>query len=95
MCFSIQNTLGSSASYGYRDPSTEQEKESSFDVIRKKWAVKVGDLQTTRETHASTSASEDLPTASDDLHIRQQGWALKATKKSTRFQEKVKDFLTD
>ena len=49
--------------------STEQEKESSFDVIRKKWAVKVGDLQTIRETHASTSASEDLPTASDDLHI--------------------------
>ena len=27
--------------------------------------------------------------------FRQQGWALKATKKSTRFQEKVKDFLTD
>ena len=75
--------------------STEQEKESSFDVIRKKWAVKVGDLQTIQETHASTSASEDLPTASDDLHIRQQGWALKATKKSTRFQGKVKDFLTD
>ena len=65
--------------------STEQEKESSFDVIRKKLAVKVGDLQTIRETHASTSASEDLPTASDDLHIRQQGWALKATKNSTRF----------
>ena len=75
--------------------STEQEKESSFNVIRKKWAVKVGDLQTIRETHASTSASEDLPTASDDLHIRQQGWALKATKKLTRFQENVKDFLTD
>ena len=52
--------------------STEQEKESSFDVIRKKWAVKVGDLQIIRETHASSSASEDLPTASDDLHIRQQ-----------------------
>ena len=75
--------------------STKQEKESSFNVIRKKWAVKVGDLQTIRETQASTSASEDLPTTSDDLHIRQQGWALKATKKSTRFQEKVKDFLTE
>ena len=71
--------------------STEQKKKSSLDVIRKKWAVKVGDLQTIRETHASTSASDDLPTASDDLHIRQQGWALK----STRFQEEVKDFLTD
>ena len=55
----------------------------------------LGDLQKIRETHASTSASEGLPTASDDLHICQQGWALKATKKSTRFQEKVKDFLTD
>lgn len=75
--------------------STEQEKDSSFDIIRKKWAVRVGDLQTVRETHASTSASEPLSTASDDHPIRQQGWALKASKKSTRFQEKVKDFLTD
>ena len=67
--------------------STEQEKESSFDVIPKKWAVKVGDLQTIQETHASTSASEDLPTASDDLHIRQQGWALKAQRSQHGFRK--------
>lgn len=74
--------------------SKEQEKDFSFDVIRKKWAAKVGDLQTVRETHASTSTSGPLPAASDDFPIRQQGWALKTTKKSRRFQERVKEFLT-
>lgn len=75
--------------------SKEQEKDSSFDVIRKKWAVKVGDLQTVRETHPQSSSSVPLPIASEDHPIRQQGWALKATKKSRRFQESVKNFLTD
>ncbi len=41
--------------------STEQEKYSSFDVIRKKWAVKVGDLQRVREMHASTSTATVNP----------------------------------
>ena len=75
------------------------ERESTYDVIKKKWAetgksisgsyVEAAQPPTSASTSVSHSQSEDpLPKAD-------MGWALKKTKKSVHFTTKVRQFLSE
>ena len=73
------------------------ERESMYNVIKKKWAetcksisgsyVEAAQLPTSASASVSHSQSEDPPLTAD------MGWALKKTKKSVHFTTKVSQFL--
>ena len=70
------------------------ERETVYDLARKKWAENVTGIQSshvaeqTRQTRASSQSS---PTRKEPL----QGWALKRQRKSKRATESVKMFLLE
>ena len=76
--------------------SVEKETVTSFDKNRKKWAVKVSELQLSQH-HQIPTSSQSSSTAyeAEAAPQRTQGWALKAAKRAPRLQENVKQFLTD
>ena len=75
------------------------ERESTYDVIKKKWAetcksisgsyVEAAQPPTSASTSVSHSQSEEPPPTAD------MGWALKKTKKSVHFTTKVRQFLRE
>ena len=75
------------------------ERESTYDVIKKKWAetcksisgsyVEAAQPPTSASASVSHSQSEDPPPTAD------MGWALKKTKKSVHFTTKVRQFLRE
>lgn len=73
--------------------TTETEKVTTYDRIRKKWAKKVEHVQTDREAHTEASTSE---LTSEMVEGRvDNGWALKKSRKPQRMTASVKQFLTD
>ena len=75
------------------------ERESAYDVIKKKWAetcksisgsyMEAAHSPTSASASVSHSQSEDAPPTAD------MGWALKKTKKSVHFTTKVRQFLRE
>ena len=76
--------------------SMEEENDTTFDRIRKKWAAKVSELQLTREQQTSHPQELQVSGATDEPHFqRPKGWALKTIKRAQRIQGKVKIYLTE
>ena len=75
------------------------ERESTYDVIKKKWAetcksisgsyMEAAHPPTSASASVSHSQAEDAPPTAD------MGWALKKTKKSVHFTTKVRQFLRE
>ena len=75
------------------------ERESMYDVIKKKWAETCKSIfgSYMEATHPSTSgsASVSLSQSEDTLPTADIGWTLKKTKKSVHFTTKVRQFLCE
>lgn len=72
------------------------EHESSYDRIKKEWAMTVSDMYqqpSTTSTLAESSASK--VTSSVTIESEETGWALKKAKQHMQTSERVKAYLTD
>ena len=73
----------------------EEETDTTYDRIRKQWASKVSELQTTREQTSEANIPGTSTTSSTDRPTKPRGWALKVSKRAPRISDKVKKFLTE
>ena len=75
------------------------ERESTYDVIKKKWAETCksisGSYVEAAQPPTSASASVSHSQSEDPLSTADMGWALKNTKKSVHFTTKVRQFLRE
>ena len=75
------------------------ERESTYDVIKKKWAETCksisGSYVEAAQPPTSASASVSHSQSEDPLPTADMGWALKKTKKSVHFTTKVRQFLRE
>ena len=73
----------------------EEETDTTYDRIRKQWASKVSELQTTREQTSEANIPGTSTTSSTDRPTKPRGWALKVSKRAPRISDKVNKFLTE
>ena len=73
--------------------SRELESESLHDSIRKKCAEKVTGVNMPSHNHESGPAHYNQPSSSLNIDRRSIGWALKTTKKASRMEDHVKNYL--
>lgn len=74
----------------------ELESVSLYDTIRTKWADKVTGISiAVGQPPTTVNEQEQGGQTSQNVQPRQQGWALKTTKKRQRFEEKVKLYLNE
>lgn len=75
------------------------ERESTYDVIKKKWAETCksisGSYVEAAQPPTSASASVSHSQSEDPLPTADMGWASKKTKKSVHFTTKVRQFLRE
>ena len=71
----------------------ELESESLYDSIKKKWAEKVTGVNMLSHDHESGPVHYNQPSSSLNIDRRSIGWALKTTKKASRMEDHVKNYL--
>lgn len=71
----------------------ELESESLYDSIRKKWAEKVTGMNVPSRDHDSGPVHYNQPPSSLSISRQSIGWTLKTTKKSSRMEDHVKNYL--
>ena len=73
----------------------ELESVSLYDEIRKKWAEKVTGINTVAKPTPNVSTPAEVGESRVPDAVCSMGWALKTTKKKTRFGEKVRGYLIE
>ena len=70
------------------------ERESSYDSIKMKWADTCQDVSGSYvQKNVASSSQESVGTDYSSIPTTDEGWALKKTRKSTRFSEGVRSYL--
>ena len=70
------------------------ERESSYDSIKMKWADTCQDISGSYvQKNVASSSQESVGTDYSSIPTTDEGWALKKTRKSTRFSEGVRSYL--